>query len=156
MGMRIDTFDKVLNASTKDKIIRYTEFKDRFGEDEIDKIISKSRNKKFNVKVNEIHNIYNVETRIDTNLSAIIIPVYMPDMEHTMIKKIDEDEKKEAFFKYRTQGAYSSTRYIEDIFGTTKVTMPDIKNIDIYKIYENEKNVNELFSSRGLLKWLAI
>ena len=73
-----------------------------------------------------------------------------------MIKKIDEDEKKEAFFKYRTQGAYSSTRYIEDIFGTTKVTMPDIKNIDIYKIYENEKNVNELFSSRGLLKWLAI
>lgn len=152
MGMRIDTFDKVLNDSIKGKIISYTEFKDRFREDDIAKIISKSRNKKFNVKANEIPSIYNVDTRVDTNLSAIIIPIYMPDMEHAMIKKIDNDEKKDTFLKYRTQGAYGSTKYIEDIFGTTKITMPDIKNIDMYKVYENEKNINELFASKGFLK----
>lgn len=148
MGMRIETLNKIIRDPIKERIINYSEFKNRFGNN-IDEVLSDYRNKKFNIKVSEIKKIYNVSIKPTTKISTILIPIYMPELEHIKIKKLDEEEKKENIVKYKTQGAYSSTKYIGEILGINNISMPNLNNINIYKIYENEGNIREIFYKRG-------
>ena len=142
--MRVETLCNVIQPSIRDKIMKYSEIKQRFGED-IENNLEAYQNKKFNIKINEIKDIYNVELRNNTTVKIFIIPVYMPGIKHIEIKKISNAEFMEVLLKNRRRGVYNTVKYIDNIFFSEQTNMIcKLKNINAYMIYQNEKNGEEV------------
>ncbi len=143
MGIRFGTLETVLSKESRKAIIENTEFKDKFSND-MQNHLSSYKSKKFNIKVNELKQIYSTNLVNKTILKVIIVPFYMPEIEHMQIKKLNTEEKREVLLKNRRNGSYDTIRYIDDLFNNKKSSLCKIENIPFYKLYQNEKNANEL------------
>ncbi len=145
MGIRFGTLETVLSKKTKMSIIENTEFKDKFSND-IQNHLSSYKSKKFNIKVNELKQIYSTNLVNKTILKVIMVPFYMPEIEHMQIKKLNIEEKREVLLKNSRNGSYDTIRYIDDLFNNKKNSLCNIENIPFYKLYQNEKNTDELLN----------
>ena len=95
--------------------------------------------------MNEIKKIYNVDIKKETNVKMFLVPVYMPRSKHIKIKKIREEETLDILLKNKRKGVYNTVKYLDNVFFTTTNNIKcNLKNINMYKIYQNEGNTNEL------------
>lgn len=144
IGIRVETLYKAINPIVRERIIEYSEIKKRFGEN-IEENINEYGKKKFNIKMNEIKKIYNVDIKKETNVKMFLVPVYMPGSKHIKIKKIREEETLDILLKNKRKGVYNTIKYLDNVFFTTTNNIKcNLKNINMYKIYQNEGNTNEL------------
>lgn len=144
MGMRVETLDKLTNENIKKRIIQYSDIKNRFGND-IEKKLEEYKAKKFNIKVDDIKEIYGVELKRCTLINMIIIPIYIPGINHIKIKKVDYEEIKEMIYNNKRNGAYGSAKYISNVFFEKSNTINlNLKNADTYMIRYNEMNISEV------------
>lgn len=147
MGMRVETLEKTTKTDVKEKIFSFTEFRKRFGMD-AERNLRKIRSKKFNIKLNEIKNIYNVDLINSSILSLIIIPEYVEQLEHIKLRKIEESSKKrEIILKNKVDGVYNTTKYINSLDMGRKTNLPNnLNKVNIYKVYQSEKCIDELIA----------
>lgn len=145
MGIRLGTLSSVLTNKNLKLIIENTEFKYKFSND-IKNNLSLYNTKKFNIKINELKEIYKINLVNKTNIKFILVPIYMPEIEHLQIKELNEEEKMDILLKNRRKGSYDTIIYIDDLFNNRPNNLFDIETISMYKIYQNEKNINELLS----------
>lgn len=144
MGMRVETIEKAIKPIFREKIFYNTEFRKRFG-NEAEKNLSFYKKKKFNIKVNEIKEIYNISLIPSSTLKLILIPMYLEPIEHLKINKIQGFDKKEILLKNKREEIYDTTRYMKILSLNEKVDLPNnLNKIDIYKVYQNERNTKEL------------
>ena len=144
MGIRVETMCNVLDSDIIRKIIENTEFNKKFGAD-AQYNLKKYKEKKFNIKVNEIKSIYNINLKNSTTIKMVIIPIYMPDIKNIKIRKVDKIEQIEIFNKNARRGTYDTMRYMIPLLkSNNKVILDEFKDITVYKIYQNEKNIKEL------------
>lgn len=143
MGMRVETMEKSTSTKIKNKIFSNTEFRKRFGRN-AEEDLKLYRNKKFNIKLNEIKDIYNVNLISSSLLSLIIVPIYIEQLEHIKIKKVDEINKIETLMRNKREGIYDTNKYLKIIENNNCKLPINIKNIEMYKIYQNERSINEL------------
>ena len=143
MGIRIETLEKVINPDIREKIILNTEFKRRFKED-IQKNLSFYRKEKFNIKINEIEEIYNINLISNSNLKLIIVPIYIEQMKHIQIIEIKDIDKQEILFKNKRTGVYDTIKYMKESKNIINKLPTNLNKIKMYKIYQNENNLNEI------------
>lgn len=145
VGIRLGTLSSVLNPNIKQAIMEKTEFADKFlyVSDFNFHLYSQ---KKFNIKVNELQDIYNIKLINKVKVSFIIIPLYFPELEHIRIIELTENQKAEVLQRNRRCGSYDTIRYLSSIFENPSIPLLDTQQISIYKIYQNEKNIDELFN----------
>ena len=146
MGMRVEKLFNLNESNIMEKIIEHTEIKRRFGAD-IRHHLYNYKEKKFNIRVNEIRKIYNVKLINKTILKIMLIPIYMPGLEHIKIKKLSKEELTEVLINNKRNGVYSSAKYMNSIFFEgNKYIEYKISNIEAYMVYQNEKNVKEVIN----------
>ena len=143
MGIRIETLEKVINPDIREKIILNTEFKRRFKED-IQKNLSFYRKEKFNIKINEIEEIYDINLISNSNLKLIIVPIYIEQMEHIQIIEIKDIDKQEMLFKNKRTGVYDTIKYMKESKNIINKLPTNLNKVKMYKIYQNENSVNEI------------
>lgn len=150
IGIRLGTLKTVLNNTTLQAIIRGTEFKHKFDINDIKHNLSFYESRKFNIKINELKEIYNINLINKTNIKFILIPVYMPELQHIQIKSLNKEEKIETLLKSVRKGSYDTIRYMDNLFINKHNSLSRLTNIannvPVYKIFQNEKNINELLN----------
>lgn len=145
LGMRVETIEKSMKSDVKQKIFLNTEFRERFGR-KAENNLKLYRTKKFNIKLNEIKEIYNVDLVSTSTLKLIIVPIYIEQLEHIKIKKMEEKLKKnEILLKNKREGMYDTTKYMDILEINQKNVLPkNLSNINMYKVYQNERCIDEL------------
>lgn len=144
VGMRVETLEKCMNANIRKKIFLNTEFRKRFGKNAENNLKS-YRVKKFNIKVNELKKIYNIQIVSTSTLKLIIVPLYIEQLNHIKIIKVEENNKSEIFMKNKRDGVYDTTKYMNYLDTSEKNTLPkNLSKIKMYKVYQNEKCIEEL------------
>lgn len=144
VGMRVETIEKSTNLDIRKKIFLYTEFRKRFG-GKAEKNLKLYRNKKFNIKINEIKDIYDVKLINSALLKLILVPIYIEPIEHIKIEKLNDIQKKEILLKNRREGIYDTNKYMTALDICKKNDLPsNLNQIDAYKVYQNEKCIDEL------------
>ena len=147
MGVRISTLEKILRPEIKKKIMLNTEFKARFGDcTNID--LKPYLTRKFNIKLNEIKDIYNVQLIKECELKLIIVPIYMEELSKIKTRELYGIDKNEILLKNKRNGIYDTVKYLKFINDNQSTnTLPsNLDNIKMIKIYQNEKTINELIN----------
>ena len=94
MGVRISTLEKILRPEIKNKIMLNTEFKARFGDcTNVD--LKRYSTKKFNIKLNEIKDIYNVHLIKRSELKLIVVPIYIEEISKIKTRELNGIDKNE-------------------------------------------------------------
>lgn len=144
IGMRVETLELLADEDIKQRIIQNSDIKNRFGED-IDKNLINYKTKKFNIKVNELKRIYEIELKNNALIKIIIVPIYNPGIKHIQIKELKDEEIINLIYENKRSGAYGSAKYINSIFPERKSNVNiNLKNIEAYMISYNEMNIDEV------------
>lgn len=148
MGIRLETLNKIIKPEIREKIIEKTEFKSRFGDCSSDNLKNYST-KKFNIKVNQIKEIYKVQLVKRATLKLMIIPVYNTQFTSMRVKEMNGREKYEIIAENRRIGIYDSVKYLKTIDNNVNkiVKIPtNMEKIKMLKVYQNEHSMNELIN----------
>lgn len=145
MGMRISTLEKIIKPEIRQQIIEVTEFKKRFGQIN-ENNLKEYYNKKFNIKMNEIKDIYGVKLVNKAKLKFVIIPMYIEQMTDISIKEMQKEDKIDILIKNRRTGTYDTMKFLNtEKFSHILTNIPrNLLNIDMFKIYYNEKNIKNV------------
>ena len=144
MGMRVETIEKSTNLDIRDKIFLNTEFRKRFGE-KAENNLKLYRTKKFNIKLNEIKKIYDVKLVNSATLKLVVVPMYIEQLEHIKVEKVEGNQKKEILLRNKREGVYDTTKYMNILDISKTRELPEhIGPIKLYKVYQNEKCIEEL------------
>ena len=147
MGVRISTLEKILRPEIKNKIMLNTEFKARFGDcTNVD--LKRYSTKKFNIKLNEIKDIYNVHLIKRSELKLIVVPIYIEEISKIKTRELNGIDKNEILLKNKRNGIYDTVKYLKFINDNQSMnTLPsNLDNIKMIKIYQNEKTINEFIN----------
>lgn len=150
-GIRIGTLK---NNVVKEKYIkgirRSRGFIERFGNEEIAKL-EKYEMEKFNLKLNEFEQIFNVKLLKNTNIKLFIEPHFISKFNNIDIVKIENCEIMETLRSNRRNGIYQSVPYIEHLYNDYKANeKTDIiynNKMKFYKLYYGEKAENEILKT---------
>ena len=71
--------------------------------------------------------------------------MYIEQLNHIKITKVEENNKSEIFMRNKREGVYDTTKYMNYLNTNEKNILPkNLNKIKMYKVYQNEKCVEEL------------
>lgn len=153
LGMRLNTAYNLLSSDEQNKFFNTDDYKrvnknlelERFNNDK-ESILKRYHDRKINLKNQDIKDIFDCNLKNNAKVRTIIIPEYCKSIQKIEVRKLEENEKITMLMDNYESGVYSPVRYLNELYNRNNRIIPNnvIKNIDFYKIKQNENTNKEL------------
>lgn len=138
IGIRKESINKSLRPRYQKRILEIKE-----------KEYNEGKNK-INLSISELNETFENSISTNTKLKLILWPFYNPNELNLRTEKMTEEDVRRLIMENSVSGVYQPLRYVDSFYTTNKYKFDFkiIKNIEVFKVFQNEKNVDDL------VKWI--